>query len=355
MTIEEAFELTRKRDEMKANFHSGELYSSVPLECFEPYNTKMHKMVYFNKPIYVFENHAVSLRAWREIAQNSPTKVLTFDEHSDTHPPLWGYCCKALNHDEDFLVRLIDALKNNLNDSIIEGLYKPIPKYTDAYLEGRLLQNTEHIAEAIYWGIVSEVYICCTEPCYPETLVTNLTLKDIYKKVSFIDLPFDSDNFPSDFSKCDYFSPLLELYRKSAANFNDDTIIRILKQCNLGEDYILDIDLDYFQTPFILSQKYSTLKRFCKMVQQAKGITIATESVWVERQVESYTSIYKEIDQNCNRLCCINPFRKTWTSKELLQYLLGLIEYVLSGQWEAELNLDRQVNEAWNKIWRNPS
>ena len=350
MTIEDLLELTKKRDEMKANFHSGELYASVPHECFRQYNTELHKMIYAGKPIYVYENHSSSLQAWREVAQKSSIRVLTFDEHSDTHPPLWGYCCRALKHDEDSLVRLIDALKNNLNDNIVEGLYKPIPKYTNQYLEGRLLQNTEHIAAAIYWGIASEVCICCSEPCQPEALVANESLKNIYKKVSFIKAQLSSVDFPSIFYKCGYFNSLLELHKKSLANFDDDTIGRITKEFNLDEDFILDIDLDFFQTPFILDREYGSLQEFSKLIKKAKAITIATECAWVDRQVESYISLYEEIDKNCTLFTCANPFRKEWDSRDLLKYILGLIEYVLSGQMESELAIENQITKEWDKI-----
>ncbi|MBQ9830274.1 MAG: UPF0489 family protein [Akkermansia sp.] len=312
------------------------IYSEVPEYCFEHRNTSLYKIDCSGKSIYVFECHSAALKAWKEITSNHPIDVITFDEHTDTHPPLWGYCVHALKHDEDALVRLLDASRVNQTDNFISGLYQKIDAHSTPYFDFRMLKHDEHITTAVYWNIIRRAYICASRSSRPEILVSNVDLLNVYNNIIQVKDVFTVPNYPEVFRKCDFFEDFVELHRKMSVNLDDETINRITRQIPLSDDFILDIDLDYFQTPFILDRPFDSMPLFCRLIQKAKAITIATETECVQEQVDKYSSIYNRINETCMSLSCKNPLRKGWDSRKLLQYLLELIEYVLSGQWEKE-------------------
>ena len=318
----------------------GELYSKVPEFCFTSKCARVHKAVYADKPIYVFENHAAALKAWWELSQGCHLNVLTFDEHTDTHPPMWGYCVHVLNYNEQELIKLLDDLKSNLSDAVIDSLYGKLEEYSNAYFERRLLQHDEHIATAIYWEIIHKAYVCSPSSSNPKMLISNDILKHLYENVVLLESPFARMNYPFEFSNCSFFYDFVELQRKVSVNLDNDTIDKVMNQLPLDSDFILD-------------EKYYSLSSFCKLIKRAKGITIATEIDCVREQVKNYSSIISKIDNNCKLIGCVNPFRKEWDSRMLLKYLLGLIEYVLSGQWEKECEIDRLMEEEWKKMGAN--
>lgn len=340
--------LLKIRSEMKNRTQCDELYSKVPDFCLIPQKTELHKIVYAAKPIYVFENHAAALKAWWEISQGTQLDVLTFDEHTDTHPPLWGYCVHILNHDEKALIDFLDKLKANLSCSTIDSLYKRTDEYLNSFHQR--LKHDEHIATAIYLNIIQKAYVCSSSSSNPKMLITKENLQHLYENIVPLESPFIRMNYPSEFSQCSFFYDFAELQRKVSVNLDNDTIDNVMAQLPLDFDFILDIDLDYFQTPFILDKEYSSLSSFCKLIKKAKGITIATEINCVQEQVKKYGSIISKIDKNCTQLECKNPFRKEWDSRQLLKYVLGLIEYVLSGQWEQECEINKRIDAGWNKM-----
>lgn len=312
------------------------LYPIVPEFCFEHRNTSLYKIDCSGKFVYVFECHSAALKAWKEIASNQPIDVITFDEHTDTHPPLWGYCVHALGHDESALVRLLDAIKARLTDNIIAGLYKKIDALSNGYLNTPMLKHDEHIAFAVYLNIIRRAYICASRRSRPEILVSNADLLNVYNNIVQVKDVFSVPNYPEAFLECDFFEDFVEVHRKMSVNFDDETIDRITRQISLSDDFILDIDLDYFQTPFILDRPFDSMPLFCSLIQKAKAITIATETACVQEQVNNFRPLYDRINETCKKLSCKNPLRNGWNSRKLLQYLLELIEYVLSGQWEKE-------------------
>lgn len=340
--------LLNYKSEMENRTQCDELYSNVPDFCFIPRNTELHKIIYAAKPIYVFENHAASLKAWWEISQGLQLNVLTFDEHTDTHPPLWAYCIHVLNHDEKALIDSLDKLKANLSRSTIDSFYERTDEYLNSFHQR--LKHDEHIATAIYLNIIQKAYVCSSSSSNPKMLISNENLQQLYKNIVPLESPFVRMSYPSEFSKCSFFCDFAELQRKVSVNLDNDTIDNIMVQLPLDIDFILDIDLDYFQSPFILDKKYYSLSSFCKLIKRAKGITIAAETNCVLEQVEKYDSIISKIDKNCKLIGCVNPFRKRWDSRQLLKYVLGLIEYVLSGQWEQECEINKRVGAEWNKM-----
>lgn len=342
------FTLIKIRSEMKNHIRCDELYSKVPDFCFVSRNTELHKTNYAKKPIYVFENHASALKAWWKISRGLKLDVLTFDEHTDTHPPMWGYCIHALNHDEKALVAFLDKLKANLSRTVIDYLYTRTYEYLNR--SHQILQHDEHIATAIYLNIIHKAYVCSSQTSNPRCLLSDERLKQLYDSIIFLRNPFVRMKYPRKFAECSYFNNFVELQRKVSVNLDNATIDNVVGQLPLDGDFILDIDLDYFQSPFILDEKYSSLSSFCKLIKSAKGITIATETDCVQEQVKKYKSIISKIDKNCTQFGCENPFRKEWDSRQLLKYVLGLIEYVLSGQWEQECEINKRIDAEWNKM-----
>ena len=70
----------------------------------------------------------------------------------------------------------------------------------------------------------------------------------------------------------------------------------VLKKYGYGipDNYILDIDLDYFQNPFFESMPYKRYKLFLDLVRNARAITIATEGECVDASSRNYNSSVEE-------------------------------------------------------------
>lgn len=301
----------------------------------------------------MFENHASALKAWWEISHEHQLDVLTFDEHTDTHPPLWTYCNFVLKGNEKALIDYLKKLKDDLSSLVIDALYKKTDKYSGNFHS--ILKHDEHIATAIYLNIIKKAYICSSQTSDPTCLISEDELKQLYESIIFLKNPFRRMNHPSTFEQCSYFNDFVELQYKYSVNFNNETIDEVVKQIPSDCNFILDIDLDYFQSPFILDTKYNELESFCTLIKKAKAITIATETKYVQDQVQKYELIISKIDNNCQKLNCSNPFRNNWDSRQLLKYVLGLIEYVLSGQWQHEYEINKRIIDEWNRISRSES
>ena len=291
----------------------------IPDYCFTSGCKEVYKFTIAEKPIYVFENHAAALLAWREISEGQKLDLLTFDEHTDLHPPLenWIY-----NQGSKIKADAIfEKLKNNDDKASFRDLVD-------------LIKNDEHITTAIHLGIINNAYIVA----HDNYKISDFLKKEygwIYDKVHQLSDNFGSFDWPTEFYGIDIIDKILQLLNDHKYNFSNSTIKNLrYGLTDLNKDYILDIDLDYFKTPLFLDMGGREFKHFCDLIKNAKGITIATEQFWVNKNNRSYQSLYADIDSICQKLGCKNIFRESWTSKELLEHLINIIKFELLGKRE---------------------
>ena len=323
---------------MKERFaenRDSEIFSIVPSYCFDYQNCDLFETNYHGKPIYVFGDHSAALKAWYKVYNGKSLTLISFDEHTDLTKPLCLYCFDVLRGDEEKLVAHLDYIKANLSEDVVSSLYVPEIMQGN-FREIRQITNTQQISTALYMGIISRAYICTPSEFSPDDHVEHPVLRALYDRVSIINDIYREPQYPFPLSECDYFLETRELLKKSRSNIDDDIMGKIMAR--IGEiegEYILDIDLDYFRTPFFLQQPHKTFTRFRQLIQNAKAITITTECSWVKDQNERYKSHYDDVKKCCGLLNCKNPLRPSWTAHDLLKHMLGLIEFELSGQGAA--------------------
>lgn len=297
--------------------------TSIPNYCFVPGCKEVYKFTIAEKPVYVFENHAAALLAWREISEGQKLDLLTFDEHTDLHPPLrhWIYSQGCSDQARTYANKLLEKARNNDDEVSFRHLVD-------------LTSNDEHITTAINLGITNNAYIAS----HNRYLISDC-LKNkygwIYDKIHQLYEYFGGIGWPSNLYGIDIIDRILQFLNSNKYNFSDSTIRNLRSGLtDLSSDYILDIDLDFFQTPFFLDMGMREFTLFCDLIKGAKAITIATERNCVDCQNETYQSIYAEIDSICQKLGCKNIFRESWTSKELLEHLINIIKFELLGTRE---------------------
>lgn len=297
--------------------------TSIPDYCFTPDSKEVYKFTIAEKPIYVFENHAAALFAWREISESQKIDLLTFDEHTDLNLPLGCWinrqgCSDQARTDAN---KLLEKARNNDD----EVSFRYLVDFTS---------NDEHIATAIHLGIINNAYIACHNS-YPISEFLKNEYGWIYDKVHQLNDKFGSFDWPTNFYGIDIIDRILQLLNEHKCNFSNSTIKNLrYGLTDLNKDYILDIDLDYFKTPLFLDMEMREFTHFCDLIKNAKGITIATEQFWVNKNNRSYQSLYADIDSICQKLGCKNIFRESWTSKELLEHLINIIKFELLGTRE---------------------
>ena len=297
--------------------------TSIPNYCFIPDCKDVYKFTIAEKPIYVFGNHAAALFAWREISEGQKIDLLTFDEHTDLHPPMgfWIYSQGCSDQARTYANKLLEKARNN-NDEESFGYLVNFTRHDD------------HIATAIHLGIINNAYIASHNSYSISDSLKN-KYGWIYDKVHQLYEYFGGIDWPSNLYGIDIIDGILQLHNCHKYNFSDSTIRKIRNGLtDLSSHYILDIDLDFFQTPFFLDMEMREFTLFCDLIKGAKAITIATELNCVKYQNETYQSIYKEIDSIFQKLGCKNIFRESWTSQELLEHLINIIKFELLGTRE---------------------
>lgn len=123
----------------------------------------------------------------------------------------------------------------------------------------KLLRHDEHFDYALKYKLISKAVIISHTPA-----VTDLPqgLQVIY-----------DENFPED-------EPLnSELYRKYFDNALEDEHLTKYQQFLPTENYILDIDCDYFKTEKSLAPAKSEI--FFELLRNARMITVSLEHDWV--------------------------------------------------------------------------
>ena len=243
--------------------------------------------------MFIFEKHNEAIIPWDSISKvlvNKPA-LLTFDYHTDTHLALLRSTYKRLNGAEHTIIKeevnRILSRPFNINDMLKE------------------LRNDEQIDFAIQTNIISHAYVISHQ-------TNTFTIRSEEEKRWFaekykIESRINGFNIPKPKS-INYIFPENKIFELDNDNFHDDLEvydekkIRSLaledrnleykmlkikeinksifgKNYNFRENFILDIDLDYFNTLDSINPK--SINIFYSLIRESKAITIARESYFV--------------------------------------------------------------------------
>ncbi|CAO3453957.1 hypothetical protein [Azospirillum largimobile] len=280
------------------------------------------------KKVYSFEDHATALLPWAELSCVSSTKpyLITLDFHTDTHPAFLNHCFWNVSQDPDKAGPERDRLCKNLNKHDTISINNAIS----------LLKHDEHIDAAIKSDIINHSFTIQREssstlsreeedffemdfmytfqnprPRPPFTYSVPEDRMFVIGQTCAIGCP----RGPHD-DQCiiDHINQAIEdIYLQACLNEMTTMSVTSGLGALTERPYILDIDLDYFQTFRSVNPISSTV--FHDLIRGALGITIAKESVCVEmgRKEETLDSSYllnKVLDHIQVALCARQPFSK---------------------------------------------
>jgi len=250
-----------------------------------------HKVIN-NKSIYIFENHNEAIIPWQQISLslNSQPALLSLDYHTDTLLGLLRYIYNELNITQDYQLQ-------------IEKSNELASKQFDTIDIVKKLRNDEQIDFAIRAGFISHAYVISQD----NSMFTIQSIEEqqwLEKKRK----PQNMFNFniPKPIGK-NYILPenkiieldndifdILEIYderlQKDLVIHDKVLSYKISKIININcsifgsnynflNNFILDIDLDYFNTFNSINPAERTI--FYNLIYNAKAITIAKESYFV--------------------------------------------------------------------------
>lgn len=247
------------------------------------------------KQIYIFEDHNLAPLAWHDIRVGLPASpaLLTLDHHTDTHLAFLKHNYNKLNGPEhSVLVHEANAMCAQVKNRA--GIEASI----------QLIRNDEHIDFAIRTGIISHAYVVSHDVDPAFCLHSNEHRQWQEEKRDFInwkrDIPKPNTHtyqMPSDRIielPDDHFSDMGAYSEKQKVDLalEDANIEFRLKNIeeinaslfghmyNFRDNFILDIDLDYFNTKKSINP--DDHKLFYALIRDCSGITIARESWFVE-------------------------------------------------------------------------
>ena len=281
-------------------------------------NSKIiHKKIK-DKDIFIFKDHHFALYPWLNLRckLNKPLNLLSLDHHTDIHEPFLNKCFINNEYDKILAKKYINNIDINNESSLDIVIDK--------------LRNDEHIKTAIDANIINTAFIISYDNHVdkPISYEEDKQVKN-WKDIHFYDLmgkvhplknisrpytyPYDKIYIPKA-KMSDRIVSDVELYDMALEDEFLKDKLKVFsemspKQIDLNgfkDDYILDIDLDYFHTIKSIDPKESTLIK--KIMNDARIITIAQEPICVD---------IVKLDKEVN-------------SKYLEEQLLNFIEKALS-------------------------
>lgn len=325
----------------------------IPDFCYENKSSQVHEINKWKIPVYIFENHAAAIKAWYKHRETHPA-LITFDEHADTFPPLWrqreDYLeCPDEKQINDNWLNLLKLTRDRIDTIDVEDFFrKGTILRCDSQGQVFNLYYDEQILTAMYFGLISKAYICAPTTFNPKDQTNIQEILDLYKNVHYLeDLLVPRAMTCYSFHRNKILASSYNLAKCLHRDLKDVTLSVLCKHGFSGiENYILDIDLDYFMSPFFESMSYKDYGLFFELVRNAKAITIATEKECVAESCSEYCWAVEKYNEAIKGNSAFMPHQKSaWTSKELLQGVLSLIDYELSGSREAQDEKCRQFDE----------
>lgn len=315
---------------MMRDMNANEILKHLPAYCLEDRNRKVYRTLLMDKPLYVFANHAAAVEVWLTIAKKHAVNLVIFDDHNDSIYPFRSYRNACLSRDNEELMRMLNEMKNNLDNLQPTDLYQ-VGKYIKEYRclgNSRELRNDEHNIFGLFLNLINEVYIC--SPASQGLSMDSECPKELhghYRYLHCMQSCFNGPDAVAD-SICELTPDALPVLKEHAmSNMGDDLMPRLLESgLNVQEEYILDIDLDYFKIPFWRTGVPCFGDAFRRIVRNAKAITIATEPMYVEESVDKFFAVFP----NEKKACTGSLFPERWDSRECLDWLLRELENMLS-------------------------
>ncbi len=264
-----------------------------------------------NKDIYIVENHHHVLEPWaiyRKESTEAPI-LITLDHHTDCHSSFLSYCgnkyqrenqenidkrevCMKMevqNIDYNDVHTVKDAIEKLKHDEHIDTAIKSgiiknafVISYQGHSDEPMSFKEQKRIKEAFSYEAISarikgEPYVFDYKEGYPESesgiyiLAANCWIGD----ANVHSAPHDDTC-----TKPHYDQAIESIYLQDKLNTINKMKPGLVVDNKLTEEYILDIDLDYFHT--LKSINPEKLDVFYDLIKKAKIITVAVEPVCVE-------------------------------------------------------------------------
>jgi hypothetical protein len=215
----------------------------------------------------VVEHHHEVLPHWAAFrrTQHSAPRLLTLDHHTDTSRPFRRYLRRRARSQNQ---RLSDAMEQELSRQLVAQLDHTDPRTIDTAMAK--LGNDEHVVAAIGADIIQSAFVIAHNAAD--------TNQDIYLAHKIICRGVDEYSHagrirpqPNNVLETDFLTKRLQDF---------DDILRVLDEPLLRDaPFILDIDLDYFNT--LRAVRPDTPELIRTLAKEAALLTVATEPTYV--------------------------------------------------------------------------
>jgi len=217
--------------------------------------------------VIVVEHHHEVLPHWAAFrnTQSSAPRLLTLDHHTDTSRPFRRYLRRRARVQNQ---ALSNSLEQALSRELVAQLDHSDPLTIEAAMEK--LGNDEHVVAAIGADIIQSAFVIAHNAAD--------TNQDIYLEHKIICRGVDEYHHagrtrpqPNNVLETDFLTKRLQAF---------DDIVRTLNEPLLREaPFILDIDLDYFNT--LRAVRPETPELIRTLAKEAALLTVATEPTYV--------------------------------------------------------------------------
>jgi len=262
------------------------------------------------KDVYIFESHSTALVPWGQIRSkrsNAPN-LITLDYHTDTHEAF------LLHYGKQFKGEYFSS-GDDAFEKLRELLLSKIDVLNDASLceAANKLRNDEHIDAAIGADIIDFAYVISYDGQCTQSREEIKYYEENYGGVNFIRTRFEGPQTPLPTRPYTYDVPESKIfvvddsegfeYNKNSKVDQEkqhydfaiespylDRKLLIIDEMGLSagvknvlaQDYILDIDLDYFKTRKSIEPRDK--KTFYHLIKSAQAVTIAMEPYFVNEE-----------------------------------------------------------------------
>ncbi|PEP91607.1 hypothetical protein CN582_27040 [Bacillus wiedmannii] len=263
-----------------------------------------------SKDIYIVKHHHQVLEPWAIYRERNAAPILvTLDHHTDCHSAFLQHSALQIEGDRDemdahrvaFRKNCIDEINyNDLNtvrsaignlkhdehiDAAIKSsiIEKALVISYDAHRDDPMsFKESKRIEEynstpAILARMRGEIFEVQAPEGYPES-ENSIYILD--KKCWIGDQAKHPAPHNDDCTKPHYDQAIESIYLEDKLNTINEMIPGLIENNQFTQDYILDIDLDYFHT--IKSIQPENCDTIYNLIRNAKIITIATEPICVE-------------------------------------------------------------------------